>query len=86
MISEDNFESEIDSPDLPKKEKKRKSAEDKIKDRRVVFWVMLIVFGVSLLFWLKNALLFKKERDADIIEEQDKDHDGETNFTVKYKI
>jgi hypothetical protein len=35
-----------------KKEKRRKSKEEKIAERKVIFWTMVIIFVITLGFWL----------------------------------
>lgn len=38
---------------VPKKKvKRKKSKEERAADRRVVFWTLLIVIGITLSFWL----------------------------------
>ncbi len=39
--------------DLPKKKvKKKKSKEEREADRKVVFWTLLIILGITLFFWV----------------------------------
>lgn len=38
--------------DLPvKKQKKRKSKEEREADRKVIFWTMVVIIGITLFFW-----------------------------------
>lgn len=41
-----------DEGTVRKREKKRKSKEERIAERRVVFWTLLIVLVITLGFWL----------------------------------
>ncbi len=39
--------------DLPKKKiKKKKTKEEREADRKVVFWTLLIILGITLCFWV----------------------------------
>lgn len=39
--------------DLPKKKvKKKKTKEEREADRKVVFWTLIIVLGITMFFWL----------------------------------
>lgn len=61
MINMEDEEKDIEIPGSadenvgegePKKKKRRKTKEERIADRRIVFWTMLIVLLVTLSFWI----------------------------------
>lgn len=35
-----------------KKEKRRKTKEEKIAERKVIFWTFLVILAISIFFWL----------------------------------
>lgn len=47
---------ESDSDIVRKKEKKGKSKEQKTKERRVIFWTLIVVVMITAAFWLMSVL------------------------------
>jgi hypothetical protein len=43
-----------------KREKRRKSKEERIRDRKVVFWALVITFVLTIVFWMMPYFQGKK--------------------------
>lgn len=88
MSNDKEFDSgEIEVDALPKKDKKKKTKEERGKDRKVVFWFLMLIVAVSLFFWFKRD----KSNDVDnvnkeILENDKRPVNEEKDFSVKYKI
>ncbi len=75
---------------LPKKKvKKKKSKEERSADRKVVFWTLLIVFAITIFFWLwpkvKNFRLGLPSFDRGVMEGEEKPKNEWKNY-VEYKL
>lgn len=101
FISEEMTEEEQENLELvaKKREKKRKTKEEKGRDRRIVFWVMALVMILSAGFWLKayfEGRITKTQKLPDASagssknsKTQNMEENGKTeksDFVVKYKI
>lgn len=64
--------SESDMDVSRKKEKKGKSKEQKTKERRVIFWTLLVVVTITVAFWLLSVLGSSESMfdDGGVVEEK----------------
>lgn len=51
-IPSDEDENVGDGQPRKKREKRRKSKEEKIAERRVIFWTLLVILAITFGFWL----------------------------------
>lgn len=85
-------DTEVEVGQVVKKEKRTKTKEERSRDRRAVFWVLLFVLIITIVFWLK-AIIFGKNSnpenfdDTYMVEEGEKIEKTDSDrFYIKYKI
>lgn len=83
----EEFEEDLDSPEnnlVKKREKKRKSREEKGRDRKIVFWVLILVMLITIIFWLKSYVTGGVKRNLN--RDDGTEQQTEKGFFVKYEI
>lgn len=72
-ISDENDKNVGDGSPKIKREKRRKTKEERVAERRVIFWTLLVILIITLGFWLVPKIGSILRGEPVIIENENKD-------------
>ncbi|OGD84079.1 hypothetical protein A2572_03025 [Candidatus Collierbacteria bacterium RIFOXYD1_FULL_40_9] len=89
-MTKNNFQEDGEEIDVvQKRDKKKRTKEERSKDRKVIFWFLFLVLLVTVIFWLKAKISGPSKWNDNIELEDsivDDKKENESVFFIRYKI